>query len=108
MERDLKLRAEERSTTLQEKVNQDAMVIDRSIREHDEARREAEARRADLGVEVAYGWMSRKFLPVCTPISPRHGGFFRSKVMSMITYLPLSWRFVTTCRWRKRRGLVPS
>ena len=39
--------------TLQEKVNQDAVVIDRSIREHDEARREAEARRADLGVEVA-------------------------------------------------------
>jgi len=38
---------------LQEKANQDAAVIDRMTREHDEARREAEARRADLGVEVA-------------------------------------------------------
>ena len=51
-ERDLKLKAEERSATLQEKVNQDAVVVDRAIRERDEARREAEARRADLGVEV--------------------------------------------------------
>ena len=53
MERDLKLKAEERSTTLQEKANQDAVVVDRAIRERDEARREAEARRGDLGVEVA-------------------------------------------------------
>jgi len=52
-ERDLKLKAEERSTTLQEKANQDAMVVDRAIRECDEARWEAEARQADLGVEVA-------------------------------------------------------
>ena len=54
-ERDLKLKDEERSTTLQEKANQDAVVVDRAIREHDEARREAEARRVDLGVEVADG-----------------------------------------------------
>ena len=52
-ERDLKLKAEERSTTLQEKANQDAVVIDRAIQERNEAHREAEARRADLGVEVA-------------------------------------------------------
>ena len=38
---------------LQEKANQDAMVVDRAIREHDEARREAKARWANLGVEVA-------------------------------------------------------
>ena len=78
---DLKLKAEERSAMLQKKANQDAMVIDwlcrerdklhqtedrlrleRStthkecdwaIREHDKARREAEARRVDLGVKVA-------------------------------------------------------
>ena len=50
---DLKLKAEERSTTLQEKANQDAVVVNRAIRERDEARREAEARQADLGVEVA-------------------------------------------------------
>ena len=31
MERDLKLKAEERSTTLQEKANQDAVVVDRAI-----------------------------------------------------------------------------
>ena len=53
MERDLKLKAEERSTMLQEKANQDAVVIDRAIRERDEAHREAEAHRVDLGVEVA-------------------------------------------------------
>ena len=39
--------------TLQEKVNQDAVVVNRAIQERDEARREAEARQADLGVEVA-------------------------------------------------------
>ena len=38
-ERDLKLKAEERSTTLQEKANQDAVVVNRAIRERDEARR---------------------------------------------------------------------
>ena len=38
---------------LQEKANQDAVVVDRAIRERDEACREAEARWADLGVEVA-------------------------------------------------------
>jgi len=53
MEWDLKLKAKERSTTLQEKANQDAVVVNRAIRERDEARREAEARQADLGVEVA-------------------------------------------------------
>ena len=53
MERDLKLKAEERSTTLQEKANQDAVVVNRAIRERDEACREAEARQVDLGVEVA-------------------------------------------------------
>ena len=47
-EQDLKLKAKERSTTLQEKVNQDAVVVDRAIQERDEARREAEARRVDL------------------------------------------------------------
>ena len=36
-EQDLKLKAEERSMTLQEKANQDAIVIDRTIRERDEA-----------------------------------------------------------------------
>ena len=51
-ERDLKLKAKERSATLQEKANQDAVVVDRAIRERNEARREAEARRTDLGVEV--------------------------------------------------------
>ena len=51
-ERDLKLKAEERSTMLQEKANQDAAMIDRTIRERDKARREAKARQADLGVEV--------------------------------------------------------
>ena len=39
--------------TLQEKANWDAVVVDRAIREHDEARREGEACRVDLGVEVA-------------------------------------------------------
>ena len=53
MEWDLKLKAKERSTTLQEKANQDAVVVDRAIRECDKACREAEACRADLGVEVA-------------------------------------------------------
>ena len=53
MEWDLKLKAEERSATLQEKENQDAVVVNRAIQEHDEARREAKARQADLGVEVA-------------------------------------------------------
>ena len=43
MGQDLKLKAEERFVMLQEKVNQDAMVIDRAIRERDKARREAEA-----------------------------------------------------------------
>ena len=43
-ERDLKLKAEERSATLQEKANQDAMVVDRAIRERDEAHWEAKAR----------------------------------------------------------------
>ena len=43
MERDLKLKAEERFAMLQEKVNQDATVIDQTIRERDEARREAKA-----------------------------------------------------------------
>ena len=38
---------------MQEKANQDAMVVDRAIRERDEARREAEARWVDLGVKVA-------------------------------------------------------
>ena len=52
-ERDLKLKAEERSATLQEKAYQDAVVVDRAIRERDEARRETEAHRADLGVKVA-------------------------------------------------------
>ena len=36
-ERDLKLKAEERSATLQEKANQDAAVIERTTRERDEA-----------------------------------------------------------------------
>ena len=36
--RDLKLKAEERSATLQEKANQDAMVIDRLCGEQDELR----------------------------------------------------------------------
>ena len=49
---DLKLKAEERSAMLQEKANQDAVVIDRMTREHDEVRREAKACQADLGVEV--------------------------------------------------------
>ena len=53
MERDLKLKVKERSAMLQEKANQDAVVIDRAIQERDEACREVEARRADLGVEVA-------------------------------------------------------
>ena len=44
MERDLKLKAEERSATLQEKANQDAAVIQWTTREHDEARWEAKAR----------------------------------------------------------------
>ena len=52
-ERDLKLKAKERSATLQEKANQDAVVVNRAIQEHDKARREAEACQADLGVEVA-------------------------------------------------------
>ena len=39
--------------TLQEKANQDDVVVNRAIQEHDEARREAKARQADLGVEVA-------------------------------------------------------
>ena len=43
MERDLKLKAEKRSVTLQEKANQDAVVVDRTIRECNEARREAKA-----------------------------------------------------------------
>ena len=51
-ERGLKLMAEERSAMLQEKANQDAVVIDRMTREHDEVRREAKACQADLGVEV--------------------------------------------------------
>ena len=38
MERDLKLKAVERSMTLQEKANQDAMVIDRLCGERDELR----------------------------------------------------------------------
>ena len=41
--RDLKLKAEERSATLQEKANQDAAVIEWTTRERDEARREAKA-----------------------------------------------------------------
>ena len=51
-ERDLNLKAEERSATLQEKANQDAAVIERTTRECDEARQEAKACQADLGVEV--------------------------------------------------------
>ena len=39
---------------LQEKANQDAVVIDRAIRGRDEARWEAKARPTDLGVEVAW------------------------------------------------------
>ena len=42
------------------------------------------------------GWMPRKFLPVCAPISLWRGGFFRSKVMSMIACLPPFWRSVMT------------
>ena len=34
-------------------MDQDAVVVDWAIRERDEACREAEARRVDLGVEVA-------------------------------------------------------
>ena len=52
IERDLKLKAKERSAMLQEKANQDALVVNRAIRERDEARQEAEACQADLGVEV--------------------------------------------------------
>ena len=37
---------------MQEKANQDAAVIERTTRERDEARREAKACQADLGVEV--------------------------------------------------------
>ena len=37
---------------MQEKANHDAVVVDRAIRERDEARREAKACQADLGVEV--------------------------------------------------------
>ena len=37
-ERDLKLKAEERSATLQEKANQDAVVIDRLCGQRDELR----------------------------------------------------------------------
>ena len=42
-EQDLKLKAEERSAMLQEKANQDVVVVDRAIREHDEVRWEAKA-----------------------------------------------------------------
>ena len=42
------------------------------------------------------GWMPRKFLLVYALISLKHGGFFKSKVMSMIACLPLSWRSVMT------------
>ena len=37
---------------MQEKANQDAVVVDRTIQERDEACQEAKARQADLGVEV--------------------------------------------------------
>jgi len=40
---DLKLKAEESSATLQEKAYQDAVVVDRAIRERDKAHREAKA-----------------------------------------------------------------
>ena len=81
MERDLKLKAEDRSTALQKRVNQDAEVIarlrrerdelcwteerlrsersmaheerDRAVRECDEARREVGALQSDLGDAVA-------------------------------------------------------
>ena len=81
MERDLRRKAKERSAALQQRANQDAEVIarlrgewdelrrteerlrserstaheehDRAIQEHNDARREAEALRADLGVAVA-------------------------------------------------------
>ena len=81
MERDLRLKAKDRSTTLQQRANRDAEVIarlrgerdelrqtkerlrserrmaredhDRAIREHDEAHREVRALRADLGDMVA-------------------------------------------------------
>ena len=52
---------------LQEKANQDAVVVDRAIREHDEACREAEARRADLGVEVAR-WLDAEEVSAGLPI----------------------------------------
>ena len=38
---------------MQEKANQDAAVIDRMTWEHDEARQEAKAHQADLGVGVS-------------------------------------------------------
>ena len=40
--------------------------------------------------------MPRKFLPVCAPILPRHGGFFKLKVMSMIACPSPFWRSATT------------
>jgi len=114
-ERDLRRQAEDKSMALQQKADQDAMVIDRlhreqdelswtkdrlrsehstaheecdwATRERDKARREAEARRVWRWPD---GWMPREFLLVYAPILPMRGGFFRSKVTSMVAYPPPS------------------